>query len=162
MQSQQKCSKNTLKRAFFELFCWHRCPGKRSRSGGFANYCMRLLATWGISRVDLRGGHTWRAKSPSGEGGKRACESGGVGRTGHDAASVDTRAHQQLFHVFAPPGEALVPIRRFTPDLVNDLDYRGTSLIRNCRPLGPYSRTMPRALWGSQGDGCFLMSEVPL
>jgi len=27
--------------------------------------------------------------------------------------------------------------------------YRGTSLIRNSAPLGPYSRTMPRALWGS-------------
>ena len=27
--------------------------------------------------------------------------------------------------------------------------YRGTSLIRNCPPLGPYSRTMPRALWWS-------------
>ena len=25
--------------------------------------------------------------------------------------------------------------------------YRGTSLIRNRAPLGPYSRTMPRALW---------------
>jgi len=25
--------------------------------------------------------------------------------------------------------------------------YRGTSLMRNCAPLGPYSRTMPRALW---------------
>jgi len=25
--------------------------------------------------------------------------------------------------------------------------YRGTSLIRNSAPLGPYSRTMPRALW---------------
>ena len=24
--------------------------------------------------------------------------------------------------------------------------YRGTSLIRNCPPLGPYSRPMPRAL----------------
>ena len=24
--------------------------------------------------------------------------------------------------------------------------YRGTSLIRNSAPLGPYSRTMPRAL----------------
>ena len=24
---------------------------------------------------------------------------------------------------------------------------RGTSLIRNCAPLGPYSRTMPSALW---------------
>ena len=27
--------------------------------------------------------------------------------------------------------------------------YRGTSLIRNRRPLGPYSRTMPRAIWWS-------------
>ena len=25
--------------------------------------------------------------------------------------------------------------------------YRGTSLIRNCASLGPYSRTIPRALW---------------
>ena len=40
--------------------------------------------------------------------------------------------------------------------------YRGTSLTRNRRPLGPYSRTMPRALWGSQGAGRFLRSEVPL
>ena len=29
--------------------------------------------------------------------------------------------------------------------------YRGTSLIRNCHPVGPYSRTMPRALRGSWG-----------
>ena len=27
--------------------------------------------------------------------------------------------------------------------------YRGASLIRNRRPLGPYNRTIPRALWGS-------------
>ena len=27
--------------------------------------------------------------------------------------------------------------------------YRGTSLIRNSNPLGPYSRVMPRALWWS-------------
>ena len=38
----------------------------------------------------------------------------------------------------------------------------GTSLIRNSAPLGPYSKTMPRALWCSQGGGRFLMSEVPL
>ena len=25
--------------------------------------------------------------------------------------------------------------------------YRGTSPIRNSAPLGPYSRTMPKALW---------------
>ena len=28
-------------------------------------------------------------------------------------------------------------------------EYRGTSLVRNSLPLGPYSRTMPRALWCS-------------
>ena len=27
------------------------------------------------------------------------------------------------------------------------LSYRGTSLTRNRNPLGPYSRTVPRALW---------------
>ena len=25
--------------------------------------------------------------------------------------------------------------------------YRGTPLIRNCPPSGPYKRTMPRTLW---------------
>ena len=40
--------------------------------------------------------------------------------------------------------------------------YRGTSLIRHCPPLGPCSRTMPRALWGSEGGEQFLVSEVPL
>ena len=25
--------------------------------------------------------------------------------------------------------------------------YRGTSLMRNSAPLGPFSRTMPRTLW---------------
>ena len=31
--------------------------------------------------------------------------------------------------------------------------YRGTSLIRNDALLGPYSRTMPVALWWSEGGG---------
>jgi len=31
------------------------------------------------------------------------------------------------------------------------VSYRGTSLIRNRRPLGPYSRTMPKDLRGSWG-----------
>ena len=33
------------------------------------------------------------------------------------------------------------------------LQYRGASLIRNRRPLGSHSRTMPMALWGSLGGG---------
>ena len=40
--------------------------------------------------------------------------------------------------------------------------YRGISLIRNKPPLGPYSRTMPRALRWSEGGGQFIISEVPL
>ena len=42
------------------------------------------------------------------------------------------------------------------------LAYRGTSLIRNSAPLGPYSRIMPRTLGWSWGGGLFLMSEAPL
>ena len=40
--------------------------------------------------------------------------------------------------------------------------YRGTSLIRNCLLLGPYSRTVTRALRSSSGGRQILMSEVPL
>jgi len=40
--------------------------------------------------------------------------------------------------------------------------YMDTSLIRNCLLLGPYSRTMSRALGWSWGGVQFLMSEVPL
>ena len=35
--------------------------------------------------------------------------------------------------------------------------YRGTSLIRNSLPLGPYGRPLVVL-----GGGCFLVSEVPL
>ena len=40
--------------------------------------------------------------------------------------------------------------------------YRGTSLIRNTPPPGPFSRTKPRALWWSKGGRLFLMSKVSL
>ena len=40
--------------------------------------------------------------------------------------------------------------------------YRGASLERNSAPLGPYSRTMHRSPWWSQGGGLFLMSEALL
>ena len=40
--------------------------------------------------------------------------------------------------------------------------YRGTSLMKNSAPLGPYNRTMPRALRWAQGRGLFLRSEVTL
>ena len=38
--------------------------------------------------------------------------------------------------------------------------YRGISLIRKRRPLGPYSSPMPRALWWYGGGGRFLMSSA--
>ena len=34
-------------------------------------------------------------------------------------------------------------------DQFRPIVYRGTSLIRNSDPAGPYSRNMPRALWWS-------------
>ena len=42
------------------------------------------------------------------------------------------------------------------------VNYKCTSHIRNRDPIGPYSTTMPRLLWRSQGGGRFLISEVPL
>ena len=60
------------------------------------------------------------------------------------------------------------PRNRFTSVLgypvVNHVrnQYGGTSLIRNCLLLGPYSRTMPRTLWWPRGGRRFLISEVPL
>jgi len=45
---------------------------------------------------------------------------------------------------------------------LNPEPYRGTSLIRNRPPLGPYSRTMSKGLWWPYGGVIFLESEVPL
>ena len=41
------------------------------------------------------------------------------------------------------------------------LFFRGTSLIRNTPRPGPYSRTMPRDLWGSKEGGCFFWARYP-
>ena len=43
----------------------------------------------------------------------------------------------------------------------NSPRYRGTSLIRNSAPPGPYSKTLHRALWWPSGRGLLQMSEVP-
>ena len=40
--------------------------------------------------------------------------------------------------------------------------YRGTSLMRNSGPLGPYHMTMPRALRCPPGGRGFLLTEIPL
>ena len=39
--------------------------------------------------------------------------------------------------------------------------YRSTSLVRNSTPLGPYSKTMPRAYGDPRGGVCFLGVRYP-
>ena len=46
-----------------------------------------------------------------------------------------------------PTRESTGPIEVIAPATVFTTTYRGTSLIRNSPFVGPYSRTMPRALW---------------
>ena len=41
------------------------------------------------------------------------------------------------------------------------ISYRGTSLVRNRTPLGPYRRPMPRVLGGPGGVGAFLWARYP-
>ena len=45
---------------------------------------------------------------------------------------------------------------------MEDLLYRGTSLITTPFLLGSYIRTIPRVLGWSWGGELFLMSELPL
>ena len=47
-------------------------------------------------------------------------------------------------------------------EALHDLYSKGTSLIRNSAPLGPYSRPIPRIFWRSWGGRRFIMSKVPL
>jgi len=56
----------------------------------------------------------------------------------------------------------VVPHTRIHREQNDNETYRGASLARNTPLLGPYIRTMLRALWGSWGGERFLMSEVPL
>ena len=56
---------------------------------------------------------------------------------------------------FPPQGlgpASAIPVKRTQGSLeIKDTPspYRGTSLIKTSAPPGPYSRTMPRALWWS-------------
>ena len=56
-------------------------------------------------------------------------------------SEVNLKGGRMLLGVALPldPREVRVLVR----------EYRGTSLIRNSVPLGPYSRNVPRALWWS-------------
>ena len=61
-----------------------------------------------------------------------------------------------------PGTYVLEKIQRTVDDLIVELPYRVTSLIKKRPPQGSYSRTMPRALWEPKGGLRFLMSEVSL
>ena len=57
------------------------------------------------------------------------------------------RMGRKMPRLGAPPSASSAPSTSWCPTLVRY--YRGTSFIRNSAPLGPYSRTVPRALWWS-------------
>ena len=71
-------------------------------------------------------------------------------------------------HAGVPVGEVLLELQRpvaLRVDRVEDrlhLPYMGASLLRNIPPVGPYSRTMSRALWNPLRGGLLRMSEAPL
>ena len=91
-------------------------------------------------------------------------------RDGRTSWSVCTGVQEHLAHKNPPPippkGVRYMSIYQTSPPPLTTTHqpsntpttsgwhrYRGTSLIRNHAPLGPYSRTMPRALWWSLGGG---------
>ena len=77
----------------------------------------------------------------------RSSEEGGGGGAITTAAGTEP----------ARPGQPSTPL--LLP--LHPQPYRGTSLIRNCPTLVPYSSFMSRVLWCSKGGRRFLMSEKP-
>ena len=91
----------------------------------------------------VRGFPALRAASAEGSSPQRMERHGEVGCV--------CECHQDLeSHILSPEDRAM------------SRAYRGTSLIGNRHPVGPYIRTTPRLLWQSCGRVRFLMSEVPL
>ena len=54
------------------------------------------------------------------------------------------------------------PLHNLPTQVFLVVGQRGTSVARTCTNLGPNSRSKPRALWWSLGDGRFLVNEVTL
>ena len=69
------------------------------------------------------------------------------------------KAHRLLYH--STLGLTVIKREKSSPRASHPL-YRGTSLIRNRAPLGPYSSRMPRALWWSWGGGRFYERGTPV
>jgi hypothetical protein len=69
-----------------------------------------------------------------------------------------------IYVITATPGVPLCHLQAVSVKMLNGsskeftrmLNCRGSSLIRKRRPLGPYSKAMPKALWWSWVVGVFL------
>ena len=99
-----------------------------------------------VSEMDLRRAHQPPRRARLNKNKDLFAREGGVLEIFLEVASL----HQEQ----SPPGEGGLG--------AGVGSSRGTSLIRSRVSLGPYIRTMPRALWWSLEGGLFLMSEVPL
>ena len=91
---------------------------------------------------------------------KRTSDEGGVTGDGRQvtgdglaAPSYNPRARKRCVRVqgFQEGAPALPRVKWVRICIFANVEalYRGTSLIRNCPPLGPYRSTMPRAIWWS-------------
>ena len=78
----------------------------------------------------------------------------------HDAIHVQRDACL-LYYQHASHVQGYLARKKQRPPRTSNT-YISTSLTRNSLPLGPYRRHMPGALWWSNGEGRFFMSEVPL
>ena len=96
---------------------------------------------------------------PSGQpGGNNLNDSNDVcTKDGHNMALTVLFEPSSLDSQHPPPRGQLEPATA-TPKVRT---CRGTSLLRNSAPLGPFSRTMPKAIWLPWGGGCFLRVRDP-
>ena len=72
---------------------------------------------------------------------------------------MDARNGLQRMHLLGAT-HTLAPVVALSAQILTPCT--DSSPVRNSAPLGPYSRTVPRALWKPYGGELFLMSEVPL
>ena len=81
-------------------------------------------------------------------------------RSGSSFSPYSTTRRGRAFCVRALHNQGPRKTGVFSPQII--AVYRGTSLIKNSAPIGPYSRNMPWAPWWSWWGEAFLVSEVPL
>jgi hypothetical protein len=107
--------------------------------GGSVPICAGMLVSEKQVLTSLECTRTLR--TPAGTNGTTDGEdTGGTPAPDGEGMAATARIGNSTFMVHTPHPPLLADGRRAAP-------YRGTSLIRNRAHLGPYSRTMPRALW---------------